>query len=271
MNTLQNLHTHSTFCDGKDTPEQMVKAAIQKGFGAIGFSGHSYMSFSKVYSMTREKTDAYNIEIERLKKEYDGVIDIFRGLEFEMYSEIENTGFDYVIGSTHYFHIGDEYVGFDRSADDVRAVVDKYFGGDAMRFAKAYFEQISTLAKYGSFDIIGHFDICAKQIENAVLFDQQSRQYVKYATDAMDALRGKIPFFEINTGAISRGYRTTPYPSKTLIKEFKRRGFGAVISSDCHDADYLDCHFEQSRELLKECGYKERYILTKNGFTAVEI
>ena len=33
MNTLQNLHTHTTFCDGKDTVEEMINAALEKGFG----------------------------------------------------------------------------------------------------------------------------------------------------------------------------------------------------------------------------------------------
>ena len=38
-----NLHTHSTFCDGAGTPEQMVVVAIEKGFAALGFSSHSDM------------------------------------------------------------------------------------------------------------------------------------------------------------------------------------------------------------------------------------
>ena len=44
MNALQNLHTHTDCCDGSDAPEQMIQAAIQKGFGGIGFSAHSYIS-----------------------------------------------------------------------------------------------------------------------------------------------------------------------------------------------------------------------------------
>ena len=36
-----NYHTHTVWCDGKDTPESMIKAAIGKGFDVIGFSSHS--------------------------------------------------------------------------------------------------------------------------------------------------------------------------------------------------------------------------------------
>ena len=53
-----NYHTHSTFCDGKDTPEEMVKTAIEKGFDVIGFSGHGYVKDSS-YAMTRENTEKY--------------------------------------------------------------------------------------------------------------------------------------------------------------------------------------------------------------------
>lgn len=50
--------------------------------------------------------------------------------------------------------------------------------------------------------------------------------------EAAEELAGKIPFFEVNTGAIARGYRKNPYPSDFLLQELRRLGFGAVISSE---------------------------------------
>ena len=38
-----NYHTHSTFCDGADSPEELVIEAIRLGCPEIGFSGHSYL------------------------------------------------------------------------------------------------------------------------------------------------------------------------------------------------------------------------------------
>ena len=35
-----NYHTHSTFCDGKNTPEEMVLKAIEDNFDILGFSSH---------------------------------------------------------------------------------------------------------------------------------------------------------------------------------------------------------------------------------------
>lgn len=271
MKHLQNLHTHSTYCDGKDTPEEMIALAMAKGFDSVGFSGHSCMSFSKNFSMSPEGTEEYKKEIKALKEKYRGKIDVYLGLELEMYSDVPTDGYEYIIGSCHYFKIGDEYVGFDRSAEQVREVIDRYFGGDGMAFAKEYYSIVTRLPEYANIDILGHFDLITKNCEKTFLFDRESKEYLDYAFCAIEHLAGKIPFFEVNTGAISRGYRTSPYPSIPLLREFKRRGFGAMISSDCHDGRQLDCHFEESRELLRECGFKERYILTDDGFRAVEL
>lgn len=271
MENLQNLHTHSTFCDGVDTPEQMVNIAISKGFSGIGFSGHSYMYYSKGHCMSLEGTEQYKAEVLRLKQKYSGQIDVFLGLEFDMYSEIDLSGYEYLIGDVHYLKIGSEYVGFDRKAEVVKSVIEDYFDGDGMKFALRYYEEFSKLPQYGNFDIIGHYDLITKNIDIMPLFDAHCDEYYKAAFEAMDALRGKIPFFEINTGAIARGYRTTPYPSIPLLRKFREMGFGAVITSDCHDGKYLDMAFEDCRKMLIECGFNERYILTNKGFCSVAV
>lgn len=271
MDYKQNLHTHTNFADGLDSPEEMVKAAIEKGFSSIGFSEHSPMYYSPSPGMSVEDLGTYKNEINRLRKKYQSEIDIFCGVEYDMYSDIPLDGFDYTIGDVHYFKIDGEFVGFDRDAKTVRAIIQKYFDNDGMKYVKAYYEAMSELPNYGNFDIIGHFDLITKHMEKECLFDESSEQYKEYAFNAIAKLKGKIPFFEVNTGAIARGYRTTAYPSADLIKEFKKNGFGAVITSDCHDSKKLNCEFEQAEAVLRQCGFKEIYILTNDGFKTEEI
>lgn len=268
---LQNLHTHTAFCDGADMPEEIIKTALEKGFDSIGFSEHSYMWASDFSVKIGDHTKEYKEEINRLKEKYKGIIDIFLGLEFEMYSKVDTTGFDYLIGSAHYFKIGDKYVGFDRSQQEVENVINTYFNGNGMAYAKYYYKTLAQLPEYGDFDIIGHFDLIMKHSDNITFFDASSKEYINAAIEAMEALKGKIPVFEVNTGAMARGYRKSPYPSMKIIKELKRLGFGVVISSDCHDKRFIDIGFDDAVELLKECGYKEKCILTKNGFKEVAL
>lgn len=271
MQNKQNLHTHSTFCDGVNTPREMIEIAIEKDFDSIGFSGHSPMYYSPSYGMTLENTQLYIKEILKLKKEYAGRIDVFCGIEYDIYSDIDLTPYEYAIGSVHYLPINGEFVGIDRSDTEVERVIKKYFANDGLQYAKSYYENLAKLPDYGKFDIIGHFDIVAKHCEKRQFFDINSKEYIRLAVEAAEALVGKIPLFEVNTGAISRGYRSTPYPSIPILKELKRLGFGATVSSDCHDGRNLDCHFTESYELLRYCGFKEYYVFTEMGFEPVKL
>ena len=268
---MQNLHTHTTFCDGKNTPEEIIKCAINKGFTSIGFSGHSYMHYSKDWSMSLESTEEYKKQITALKEKYDGIIDVFLGIECDAYSNIDLNGYDYTIGSLHYLKYGDEYIGFDRKLNFVLDIINQNFNGDALKFAEDYYAQLSNLYKYGKFDILGHFDLIAKHIENADLFDEESKVYKDFAFSALQNLKGKIPFFEVNTGCIPRGYRSRPYPNLTIMKEMRNLGFKPVISSDCHNMEYLDYGFIEAKELLKQAGFTENYELTKNGFKGFKL
>ena len=78
MTNKQNLHVHTTYADGRDTPEEIIIEAISRGFESIGFSEHTYMPFSTYpYQMTVEQMADYKKEISELKSRYKGKIDIF--------------------------------------------------------------------------------------------------------------------------------------------------------------------------------------------------
>ena len=67
MKYISNLHTHTNYCDGKNSIEENIKYAIEKEFISLGFSGHS--NFSKDdCSMTKEGTIKYLSDIKNIKK-----------------------------------------------------------------------------------------------------------------------------------------------------------------------------------------------------------
>ena len=265
MKYKQNLHIHTTYVDGKDSPEEMVVKAIQKGFDSIGFSEHTYLQYSSFPNqLTTDKMELYKKEIKQLKHKYQDKIDIFCGLEYDFYSEINTDYFDYVIGSVHYLDCNGNIVTFDRSLKETFDYVNVNFGGDGLKFAKKYFETVARLPEKNGFDIIGHFDLITKNNEIGKFIDTSSKKYLNYGFEAIHTLNGKIPFFEVNTGAISRGYRTSPYPSRSLLAELKRRHFGAVITTDCHNAEFLLCYYEEAIEYAAECGLSELWY-PKNG------
>ena len=131
-----------------------------------------------------------------------------------------------------------------------------------------------SIAVYpGSFDpvTLGHFDIITKNNEKGKFLDTSCKEYLDFGFEAIHALRGKIPLFEVNTGAISRGYRTAPYPQMEFLREFYQCGFGAVITSDCHNRNYIDCFYPEAEEMLRTAGFSSKWILTDHGFREVAL
>ena len=86
---LANFHTHTVFCDGNNTAEEVVKSAIEKGFSAIGFSGHGYTEFDLRYCM--KNTEGYIAEIKWLKEEYKNKIQIYLGIEEDGWNGISKS------------------------------------------------------------------------------------------------------------------------------------------------------------------------------------
>ena len=66
-----DFHMHTNLCDGKNTPEEMVIAAIDIGLKHMGFSGH----FDPENGVHME-TEEYLKEIKRIKEKYKDKIDI---------------------------------------------------------------------------------------------------------------------------------------------------------------------------------------------------
>lgn len=243
MYPLMNFHTHTTYCDGENTPEELVKEAIARGFIAIGFSGHGNTPFDSRYCMSREGTEAYKKEIARLKQVYGGQIEIYCGIEADLLGQTDTEGFDYVIGSLHYLEKNGERYSIDGSLGHFKKLLAAY-EGDAYTMAEDYFALLSQTVERLGADIIGHFDLISKFNENGEFFDENHPRYQAAASACLEKLLKTDCIFEINTGAIARGYRTLPYPSATQIAQIAKAGNRFLLTSDCHQKENLDHSFE---------------------------
>lgn len=242
---LADYHVHTTFCDGENSPKEMVQAALEKGLSAIGFSGHSYVPFDESYCMSIEGTRQYRQEISALKKKYAGKIRILCGIEQDIFSDAPEDSYDYVIGSAHYVFADGEYVSVDDTVQILQAAVEKHFGGDIYAIAEAYFETVSHVWERTGCNIIGHFDLFSKFNEKYALFDPMHPRYVAAWKRAADRLLTTGAVFEINTGAISRGYRATPFPARDIMRYLSEHGARFILSGDSHSAKTLCYQFEK--------------------------
>lgn len=266
---FSDIHVHTKYCDGKNTPEEIVRKAIELGYKSIGFSGHAYTDFDSSYCMTCEGTKLYRQEISELKKKYPQ-INILSGIERDYYTS-EDDEYDYVIGSLHYVEKDGIFMDVDNTAEMTENNVKKYFDGNYEEYVKLYYCTLKNIVEKTKCDVVGHFDLLTKYNEGNKYFDENSEWYRKYALDALREIAKSKPVFEVNTGAMARGYKNVPYPAKFILEEIKKLGCDVVITSDCHNADNLGYAFDEALKIVKNCGFDRVKVLTGNGFEDIWI
>ena len=258
----QNLHCHTIFDDGADSPEAMVNAAMSAGLTSIGISAHSPVP-GEAWCVSEEKEPEFWAELRRLREKYRGQIEVYCGLEYDSRSAQRFGGYDYVIASVHAL----SGTTIDNTLEEARQVIEHYGSADAA--ACAYYEQCAELAGIAQADIVGHFDLLTKFDERYRLYDSGSRIYRDAAFAAMERLNAAGKIFEINTGAISRGYRSSPYPAPELLRHLKAIGGRITVSSDAHSAAAICCAFGKAEALAQSCGFTELWQFNGSRFDAV--
>ncbi len=261
----QSLHIHTVFDDGKNTMEEMVRSGIEAGLESMGFSGHSLLSFGADWTMLPESERQYHREIKRLREVYPE-IRIYEGLELDLYSDIPDYSYDYIIGSVHNLYSCGEYISLDESRQILEEAIDRHFEGNSRAAAEAYFEETGRIKNA---DIVGHFDLISKFNEKEDIF--READYMEAAIAAMRKLAAANMIFEINTGAISRGYRSAPYPSENLLYELRKLEGRITVTGDAHDTSGIVYGYDEAVYLAKQCGFDRIWLLDEGRFVPYAI
>ena len=263
-----DYHSHSVFDDGKSTLLEMAEAAEKLGLDYFGFSGHSYQAFDDSFSIKKEDRERYRSEARAVQEKFrkEGrKTRIFVGLEQDIFGEPE-PDMEYVIGSVHYILHDGEYCCVDESLEISRRMIREHFEGDPYKMTAAYYDLVAQVPERTNCQIVGHFDLVTKFNETGRLFDAEDPRYLKRAAEVMESLVKKDLVFEINTGAISRGYTTMPYPGASLLKLLHDMGGRSMINSDSHHKDTICYRFDLARECALRAGFASAFLLTDRGW-----
>lgn len=265
-----DYHIHSLYCDGKNTLKEMAESAIKKGFDALGFSGHSYTHFDESYCMSKRDTQKYIEEVTQLKNEYKDKLNIYLGIELDRYSDENKLGrFDYIIGSVHYVLKDGIYLSVDEGKEIFLSNIEKYYNGDVFAFCEDYFQTVAEISNIKEVSIIGHFDLVTKFNECNNIFNTTDKRYVTALNSALHKIIENNKILEINTGAISRGYRTTPYPDSSILKTWNNLGGKIIFSGDAHSADGIGYKFGEALEISKHCGFNSSVVFDGEKFIEI--
>ena len=277
-----NLHTHSKFSDGKNTAEEHILAAIEKGFTIIGFSEHSihplnpdfYSEFDSVWHMPVESFSAYVSTISELKQKYDGRIKILLGFEADYFvregigsAVPDKTAYsqfqpDYLIGSIHFINTPKGYFTVDNKVEIVEQSLRRFYSKpdgtiDGKRATCDYFEAERAMLREGNFEILGHPDLIRLRNGPLHYFNEDESWYKEQLKLTAKAATAAGVIAEINTGAIARGMMDDVYPSAQFLEYLYEQGVPVCINSDAHKCEFLDAAFDLAAQKAKRAGYKE--------------
>ncbi len=258
-----NFHTHTLFCDGCDSAASIAEEAKAQGLTSLGFSGHSPLPFPNDWAMKKEDLSSYLETVEALKSSYAPNLSILCGVEQDMLSGPYDRRFSYAIGAMHYLKKGDLLLPLDESIESFKQVLHDVYFDDYGALCRDYYTALSHVLEESEADAVAHLDLITKYKD--ILGLETPPGYYEYAEGAIEELLRYQKPFEINTGAIARGYKSTPYPDEQLLSLIFQKGGRILFSSDCHRKEGLLFGFLDALSLSKRVGFTSHTVFTDKG------
>ena len=270
-----DIHTHTKFsADGRNSIEEMIAAAMQKGLAWYGISEHFNYDYDRLHltidgqAVPPIDERAYFTRARELQKQLRGKLHLLVGAEFgydnanstlQRYIETEQEySPDFVVNSVH------TCLGMD-------CYFPHYCVGKSKEYAyNAYlYRVLESLDAPYRYDIVAHVGYCSR---NATYPDPKLR-YEDYA-DVLDEIlkriiaRGKI--LEVNSSAKTAG---SPFIPDTDILEryFELGGRMVSFASDAHDTTRIADRRDIVVAALKKIGFTHLTIPDKGRYLQLEI
>lgn len=266
-----SVHTHSDLCDGRDSLEAMAAAAFAAGVRYFGASGHSHTPVPHdAGGVLPEDLTNYRTRLKRLREVYRGRMEVLLGIEQDSCSPQPVPDWaDYWIGSVHnlYDPATGAYHCVDWDREKLAACRDEMFCGDVLAMAEGYYADVAAMAARCP-TILGHIDLVTKFNEPAAFFDETAPRYRAAALEALHTADPERTLLEINTGAVSRGYRNAPYPAQFLLRAWRERGGEIILTADSHQTGTVVWGYRQAADWARAAGYTRCMILTASGRAA---
>jgi len=260
-----NLHQHTTFSDGKETPQKFVEKAIALRFSQIGFSEHSPLPFSNPFSLKKENIDEYISTIDQLKEKYADQITIYRALEMDYIPGVsedfnywrKRCKVDYLIGSVHLVKPdGTDELWFTDGPD--RSIYDegikRFFNGDIRKAVKTFFHQTNQMIESQEFEIIGHVDKI-KMHNQGRFFSEDEEWYRDLLNETIELIKQRDIIVEVNTRGLYKKRSDSLFPDGFALRKVQELNIPIIISSDAHHPDEISSMFDYTEKRLTDMGF----------------
>lgn len=261
-----DYHVHTHYSADCETPMRAsCEAAVAAGITEIAFTDHiEHEPADESFGYYRY--DAYLAELEQVREEFGGRLNILAGAEVDfntgIASQVEwflaSHAYDFVIGSVHYGYGGqiifpDYFIG--KSLDDVFL---------------PYYEQIQAAVETGWFDTIGHLDL-PKRYKPAEHGPYDPERYRSSLQHIFTALIDRGTSFEINTSGLRQSPKAS-MPGPRIVGWYVEAG-GTLITTgtDSHIPGTIGAGLPETLEMLRLCGIHVVSSFRKRQRTSVPI
>ncbi len=275
MKNLSNIHTHTHWCDGQGSVQELCQAAWEKGFVSIGISGHGPVPFKNDCNMRQEDLASFRQEVAEAKEFWRGKLEVYIGLEVDFVQglcgpadgRLRRSDWDFLIGSVHWLLPPEGAPGgappfaIDGAVPNLKEAIQHYYQGDGKALCIDYWRAVQNMVLAGGFDMVAHLDLIKRHNEALMFFNADEPWYQRAALQCIELIGQKDLICEINTGGFTRGHCRELFPSPALIQHLKVHNVRISINSDAHAPSQLDGHYRQTRTYLLEHGWQAQYIL----------
>lgn len=261
------FHSHSRFDDGKCELEDYVQSALKKDFKVFGFSAHAPVVFETSWNMKPGLMDEYLGQAKVLKEKYRETIEIYTGLETDYYKGCLDwrnlEGIDYTIGAIHFVQnpATGKYFVFDGNRREFEENLEGNYNGDIKALVEEYYGLIREMMLKMPPNVVAHLDVIRKNNAGERYFDEEDEWYRDEVLKTLDVISLTPAIVEINTGGISRGYMSEPYPSRWILENCLALDIPIMVNSDTHHPDTINFYFDEAYQMLRDIGFTSQRIL----------
>lgn len=266
-----NYHSHSQYCDGAHLLEDYIMACLDRGYLSYGFSSHAPIPGGSVWNMKEENLDTYILEINKLKKKYLNLIEIYSSLEVDYIDQIQGPGkyanlLDYTIGSVHFIGKGNMEDLFEMDGPYSKFLngLEKHYDHNIRAAVAHFFELNLKMIQEDPPDIIGHID---KIITHASRYEEgihETKWYLEILHGLAEELAKTDIIIEINTKGLQSGFKPSTYPNIKFLEILKGYPIRFQMNGDVHKISHIDLGYQETLSQIKAIGITELWVREKN-------
>lgn len=268
-----DLHTHTKYSHGANTPAEMYASALDRGLTLLGFTEHSPRPLGFDYTheyrdrLTRHLPD-YAREVQELKAMHkDGPCRVLFGMEMDwlegqadfVRASCQSYDFDYLLGSVHF--IG--RWGF----DDGNGPWKEFSQEECEMQYRAYFTAWEAMLRSGLFNIAAHPDLIK-------IFSVEQFHIWLAKASSLDLIRACLTTLrdagmsmEISSAGLRKACREI-YPAAPIMALAAELNLPVSFASDAHGTDDVGYGFARLASYARAFGFREHTVFVKGRMTA---